>query len=76
MNLSLYHIEDSVSGYDVWTDWVVAARSRKQALQMHPGGDGFSYNGKWPTKTIATYIGKAALSIHSPEVICASFNAG
>lgn len=76
MQLSLYHITDTVSGYDVWTDWVIAARSRKQALSMHPGRGTICKDGPWSTEATATFIGKAAITIRKPEVICASFNAG
>jgi hypothetical protein len=35
MTLCLYLVEDpTATGYDVWDKWVVAAASRKQALQQ------------------------------------------
>lgn len=76
MTLCLYLVEDpTVTGYDVWDRWVVAATSRKQALCMHPDGKSI-LNAKWNKATTATYLGKACVTIHKPQVICASFHAG
>jgi hypothetical protein len=77
MTLCLYLVEDpTATGYDVWDKWVVAASSRKQALHMHPDGKSTLRSTKWSEKTTATYLGKACVTIHKPQVICASFNAG
>lgn len=84
--LKLYHLTGGYQGVDVYTDMVVAATSRSQALKMHPsgqGGDPFdkkhwenAYN-SWaesPMDVGITYIGTAAAQYKAPTIICTSFH--
>jgi hypothetical protein len=77
MSLSLYLITDpDAIGYDTWDSWVVAAKSKRRALRMAPNGNPDSMDGPWAVHAKAQFIGTARVTIHEPEVICASYNAG
>ena len=82
MQMSLYLIKDDVHGYDVYDSWVVAARSRKQALSINPGHINrdlleIPKNLRpWTVTAQCIFLGKASVSLRQPIILCASFNAG
>lgn len=85
--LKLYHLTGAYSGYDVYTDAIVAAYSSKQARKMHPSGDykkdplnpehWKNSRGVWadkPEEVNSTFIGIAAKSIKEPTIITTAFS--
>lgn len=84
--LYLYRLsQDSVTGYDVYTDCVVAAHSVDAAKSVHPSGRLLTElhhscsdwpNAKYPDAITVELIGNAAPHIKPLEIICASFHAG
>lgn len=88
---NLYKLSQDVNtGYDTYSDCVVAALSADTARLIHPScteeqwwldDDEEHYNWKlaeWasPNDVKAEYIGVAAPNIQPGQVICASFHAG
>lgn len=89
--MKLWHIEQNENtGYDTYSDAVVAARNAREARETHPGGSFFGdtsdkynrwddyYGRTWtnnPNKVTVTLIGTATKGTER-GVICASFHAG
>ena len=88
--MKLYHLtQETVTGYDTYSDCVVVAPSREAAQQIHPNfsksklADAIKLNHPWiyfawpqPDQVTVTYIGEAATHLIEGTVICASFHAG
>ena len=82
--MKLFHISQSeVSGYDTYSDMVVAAESENEARMIHPLGDN-NYDGwkndsgfwcKSPDQVQIKYLGEAVKGIEK-GIICSSFHAG
>lgn len=80
--MKLWFISQSENtGYDTYSDAVVAAETEDKARMTHPGGD--EWNGKkdtWSTWTSADRVRVKLIgeAINGTEagVICASFHAG
>ena len=81
--MNIYLLKQNVNNdYDTYSSAVVCAENEKQAVTIHPVGDGLFYDGKkdcmWVNKyedIQCTYLGKADKSVEY-GVILASFNAG
>lgn len=93
MTIYLWHLEqNSNTGYDTYSDCVVAARTVEEARSIDPQGNVYhepveTERGYWstgwtsawakrPEKVTATLIGIATSNITAGTVICASFHAG
>lgn len=81
--MKLWHIQASTSGYDVFSDAVVAAETKEEAAATHPSGGPLEerFSSSWvtsPEEVTVTFLGEASpeLNLKNKEVICASFNAG
>lgn len=80
--MNLYHISQSVNtGYDTYSDAVVAAEHAHLAQLIHPSGDGWPsrprFHNEWcePSEVKAVLIGVAVEGTQE-GVICASYHAG
>ena len=79
--MNLYLISQNVNnGYDTFNSAVVAAETKEEAINIHPGGGLYEINVDnhvWATtdKVSAEIIGVAKDRTKS-GIICASFNAG
>lgn len=93
MSLNLYYVsQHTVTGYDTYSDCVVAAADEEAAKRIHPstsrfgkewwkGGkdfDEFDYYGAWPTnlEQIDAELIGTAVPAQQAGVICSSFHAG
>lgn len=84
MNLNLYLISAPTTGWDVYSEAVVAAKNEEDAATIHPDGTttlpcvGTYYGGSWvgkPEKVTVVLVGKAIKGTKR-GVVCASFHAG
>lgn len=84
VTMKLWRIsQDTNTGYDTYSDAVVAALTEGEARNIHPGSTDDYFNPEWdwvmtwvpPEQVKVLYIGRAALGI-TQGVICASFHAG
>lgn len=84
--MNLYHIKQKVvTGWDTYSDAVVAAPDEQTAKSTHPSGDNTEFVGlggepqmyTWcqPHQVEAVLIGVASAGVEA-GVICASFHAG
>ena len=78
--MNLYLINATATDLDMFDSAVVAAKSAKDARNIHPGGE--SYEGPWnsacwavPSKVGVSYIGRARVT-QKRGVVVSSFNAG
>lgn len=77
--MNLYHIsQDQVTGYDTYSDAVVAANTAKEARAIHPSTYDNWDIGSWATSPahVETELLGVAKAGTQPGVICASFHAG
>ena len=81
--MNLYLISQSVNtGYDTYSDAVVAAESEEQARNIHPDGtpeskDDYFRRSTWaPVKDVQVELIGIAKDGTKVGVICASFHAG
>ncbi|AUR91750.1 hypothetical protein NVP1164O_14 [Vibrio phage 1.164.O._10N.261.51.A7] len=80
MNLYLIS-QDENTDYDTYDSAIVAAENDKEAVMIHPDGDGAEWGGRYsawasnPINVTATEIGKADKSVEK-GIVLTSFNAG
>lgn len=69
-DLVIYVIETGAQGYDVYLGFVVAAKSRKEAIDLAAKKAGSVDTRSWSVKNVGLYFG------NRPKILMANFNAG